>query len=697
MTNYYVSLSGNDTKPGTTLATAWRHIKYAVNHVSAGDTIFVVPGNYGAEHVTIYGTSGTASDPIKITRYGTSGMITLEHDIERTGIGIRVYSNYWIIEHFDVSNYETDLYISGDYNTFNYVKGYDAIYGFMVPDEGEYNVFNECISYDVGEFGFRLTGNYNLIKDCKTYHSKHFAISIDRSAGEAVGNIVDGGEYWGMYSDTAIVARRAFGTIVRNVLVRDTHDGIRTYFGSRNTTIENCTITNMTDRDGIAMYGSGIVRNNVIRNCNLYGTWVSGVSADEVIFEGNDMQNSPLPEYRFTTWLSSDYIATIKNQVGSSFTINIAEYAGATEPATVIVKYTDGRTFSINGVGNYTSYTLNSIGTFNIEVTGTISGTVKDKDTGTPIQGATVTANGYSVITNTTGGYTITLPTGTYTLTASKTGYFPESQQNVHVLENQTTVNFQLTEASDLIGSWDFDEGEGPTVKDSSGYGNNGTIYGATWVDGIEGKALMFDGDDYVQVLQSTSLDSINQEITIIAWVKTPITGRHTILARWLCGTGVNERAYEFDIQPDGKLQFGLCGDGSYVNSVWLESNGAISPNTWTHVAATSDGTTMKIYINGEQDLNTVTAPVGIHISAGNLHIGQWLYSSPDNWITPFNGTIDEVRIYSRALSADEIKVNYQEGEGITGTISGTVTDKGTGLPISGVKIIANGYEITTE
>jgi hypothetical protein len=78
--------------------------------------------------------------------------------------------------------------------------------------------------------------------------------------------------------------------------------------------------------------------------------------------------------------------------------------------------------------------------------TGTISGTVKDKATGNPLEGATVFANSYSATTNSTGGYTITLPGGTYPVTASKTGYFPKSRKRVKVSEDRTTtVNFRLT------------------------------------------------------------------------------------------------------------------------------------------------------------------------------------------------------------------------------------------------------------
>ena len=72
----------------------------------------------------------------------------------------------------------------------------------------------------------------------------------------------------------------------------------------------------------------------------------------------------------------------------------------------------------------------------------------------------------------------------------------------------------------DLVAEWHFDEGSGSTVKDNTGNGNDGIIHGATWVDGIKGKALKFDGkDDYVEVQDSSSL-RINGNIAVEAWVK---------------------------------------------------------------------------------------------------------------------------------------------------------------------------------
>ncbi len=167
---------------------------------------------------------------------------------------------------------------------------------------------------------------------------------------------------------------------------------------------------------------------------------------------------------------------------------------------------------------------------------------------------------------------------------------------------------------------------------------------------------MQFDSiDDYIEVPASASLDGITNEITLTAWVNISIGTRQTMLDRFLCGA-VNERSFEFDIDTTGEVNFSLCGDGSVGDSVWLKSVGVVSSDTWTHLAATSDGTTMKIYINGVPDLNTGIPPSGIHVSAANLNIGRWLYSSPNDWYYPFNGKLDEVRIYNRALSESEIK-----------------------------------------
>jgi len=114
----------------------------------------------------------------------------------------------------------------------------------------------------------------------------------------------------------------------------------------------------------------------------------------------------------------------------------------------------DGVSVTVTGIDPNESWYREDPNTYQNTVTivlpmsqsvGTISGIVTDKDTGLPIEGATVTADGYSNTTNSTGGYTITLAVGNYTVTASKTDYYPNST-TAQVLENQTTtIDFILT------------------------------------------------------------------------------------------------------------------------------------------------------------------------------------------------------------------------------------------------------------
>ena len=244
-------------------------------------------------------------------------------------------------------------------------------------------------------------------------------------------------------------------------------------------------------------------------------------------------------------------------------------------------------------------------------------------------------------------------------------------------------------EENHLVAEWHFDEGNGDIAGDSSGNGNNGILSDSLTMWTHEGKinsSLQFEGaDDYVKVPDSSSLDSITNNITLIAWVKTYSFDDHqNIIEKWDF-EGVNQRSFELKIKTDGTVQWGISPDGT--SSVWLTSNGAVSGNTWTHIAVTSDGETMKIFINSEEDPNKVSAPSsGIYQSTADLHIGRWW--GGESWIWHFNGTIDEVKIYNRALSVEEIKADYEAGsEDTTGSISGTITYTRNETGIAGVTV----------
>jgi len=289
-------------------------------------------------------------------------------------------------------------------------------------------------------------------------------------------------------------------------------------------------------------------------------------------------------------------------------------------------------------------------------------------------------------------------------LTSNTTYHFRVKSKDASNNEAVSEDNiFTTTEEINLVAYYKFDEGSGTTAYDSSENGNNGTIYGASWIDGKMGKALRFNGsNNYVEIPSSPTLNSITSQITIIAWIKTNFSQRGTIVENWYYDKTVTpqigERAYICTAESGadaGKFEFGLSPYGNGSGGVWLKSNTAVTPNQWVHVAFVSNATNMSIYINGSLDATT-SAPSQIHISNHSIHIGAWNAKEEGSplYSNFFNGTIDEVKIYNRALSAEEILADYQ-GE-VFGTLTGTVTDKDTGAPIEGALIEANSHQTIT-
>ncbi|MCD6274435.1 MAG: LamG domain-containing protein, partial [Candidatus Aenigmarchaeota archaeon] len=193
--------------------------------------------------------------------------------------------------------------------------------------------------------------------------------------------------------------------------------------------------------------------------------------------------------------------------------------------------------------------------------------------------------------------------------------------------------------------------GENSTYAvDISEYGNNGTIHGATWTtNGKFGSALDFDGvDDYVNCGNDSSLD-ITDEITIEAWVKIDawVNNLPRIVAK--------KDAYSLYFNATKhEVVMAIYHDniGKFV-----EANQTLSLNTWYHIAGIyNNSTSFKIYINGvEANLTKDIGTTGtIDSNTNDVLIGQ--YEGLNRY---FNGTIDEVRIYNRALSEDEIKMHY--------------------------------------
>ncbi|MCK4623801.1 MAG: heparinase II/III family protein [Phycisphaerae bacterium] len=250
-------------------------------------------------------------------------------------------------------------------------------------------------------------------------------------------------------------------------------------------------------------------------------------------------------------------------------------------------------------------------------------------------------------------------------------------------------------EKQGLVACWRFEEGKGDRLLDTSGRGNHGTIRGATWAKGRVGGGLKFDGvDDYVVVPKSASLNSITKEITLMCWIKTPLTGRYTILERWLCEDESLQRCLELDVDSEGKcVHFALSPTGD--PGTWHSYSEAIPANKWVHIAATSNGRAMRVYVNGQPDPSSSTPEAQrIHQSTSDLHIGAWR-SKIDKWVYFFKGGMDEIKIYSRALPHEEILNDYKAGSP-KGTITGRITDT-NGKPIRKAKIRVGLFRTTTD
>ena len=208
-----------------------------------------------------------------------------------------------------------------------------------------------------------------------------------------------------------------------------------------------------------------------------------------------------------------------------------------------------------------------------------------------------------------------------------------------------------------LVAAYSFNEASGLTVGDSSGGGNNGTINGATWsTAGKYGNALLFNGaSSYVGLANPTGLQ-ITGSMTWAAWIRAAANPEDDGQIISKSGEGSGSLGWQFKTSPDTGPHTFAVGVSSNGNSITHRYSTTVRAlNTWYHVAGVYDAVarTLNIYVNGVLDNGVLsgTVPASQFDPAQNAFIGR----RPSGGYH-FNGAIDELQLYNRALAASEIQ-----------------------------------------
>jgi Tol biopolymer transport system component len=211
-------------------------------------------------------------------------------------------------------------------------------------------------------------------------------------------------------------------------------------------------------------------------------------------------------------------------------------------------------------------------------------------------------------------------------------------------------AEFEPEPEPEPIAAYSFDEGEGEVAHDSFG-SHDGTVEGAEWVEaGKYGSALEFDGEESCVRVPSAADLQLSEALTLEAWARPETEQTWAPLVFKETPEFLSYALY-LGASESGKAA-GFVADEPYVYSA-VASSEALPTETWSHLALTSNGELLRLYVNGE--LVDTTSARSPESSEDPLTIGcDQLFSEY------FEGEIDEVRVYDQALGGAEIKADMK-------------------------------------
>jgi concanavalin A-like lectin/glucanase superfamily protein/uncharacterized protein DUF1565 len=196
-----------------------------------------------------------------------------------------------------------------------------------------------------------------------------------------------------------------------------------------------------------------------------------------------------------------------------------------------------------------------------------------------------------------------------------------------------------------LAARWRFTEGSGNTALDSSGNGNNATLYNPTWWNSNYGMTAWFSGtNSYGSVKESASLDMTTQ-LTVSFWLR-PSTNSNT-------DPRVISKLYDWDVKLNGSNRYPQFSAGAQYATL----NYALPLITWHHVVFTFSTGVLKGYVDGVQ------VPFLANTFTGTETLAPYLYglnlATDSSMTNSYIGSLDDVRLYNRALSPTDVAALY--------------------------------------
>jgi predicted alpha-1,2-mannosidase len=226
-----------------------------------------------------------------------------------------------------------------------------------------------------------------------------------------------------------------------------------------------------------------------------------------------------------------------------------------------------------------------------------------------------------------------------------------EGMRDNNISVDNVLGNISLV-TSGIQGWWRLDEGTGTIASDSSGSGNDGTISGAQWTAGISDNALQFlrsDNNDYVNVGAKSSLEGFTDGLTISAWINPSSYPQNGEIVKkdlvYLLRVNTQEN--------DSNVAF-MVWDSNGVKHVDNVPDGIFALSSWSLITATWDGYNMRIYKNAVQVAGCDALFDNLATSSDNFFIGNDPVHQEG-----FDGSIDEVMVFSRALTDNDISYLY--------------------------------------